>query len=319
MSTFKEPEAYLKSGSNELKILEYGIGELHLGINILKVSRILDCPEKLARPGATAHEAVVGLFEDHDKIVPLVDLGQILGIASENRKSRVIITEFFDEITGLLVDKVEQVLTLSWEQVVGADEILWTLDNPYIIGVARPTEEHNVLLVDYEKIVLELAPSIKEDKGRKKGKKRGSGIDDNGSDVNGSGSSDREAKWQGAGQTILIAEDSTPVRQMLAFELEEINFKVIEAADGQMALELFDKNDDIDMVIADVEMPRKDGLALLGHIRQHPSRRSTPVLIYSSIGDIGMKERARLMKANAHITKLEIETLLEEIKKIVDK
>jgi len=311
MSNFKEPEAYLKSGSNELKILEYGIGTLHLGINILKVSRILDCPEKLARPGATAHESVVGLFEDHNKIVPLVDLGQILGVASENRKSRVIITEFFDEITGLLVDRVEQVLTLSWGQVVGAEEILWTLDNPYIIGVARPSEEHNVLLVDYEKIVLELAPSLKERKGKSKGK--------------GGFSTDSEAqneigenkKWQGDGQTILIAEDSTPVRQMLSFELEEMNFKVIEAVDGQMALELFDKNDDIDMVIADVEMPRKDGLALLGHIRQHPSRRSTPVLIYSSIGDIGMKERARLMKANAHITKLEIETLLEEIKKIL--
>ncbi|MBF0413734.1 MAG: chemotaxis protein CheV [Desulfamplus sp.] len=311
MSIFKEPEAYLKSGSNELKILEYGIGTLHLGINILKVSRILDCPEKLARPGATAHEAVVGLFEDHNKIVPLVDLGQILGVASENRKSRVIITEFFDEITGLLVDRVEQVLTLSWEQVVGAEEILWTLDNPYIIGVARPSEEHNVLLVDYEKIVLELAPSLKERKRSHKGQLIDS---DNNKNLD---IMDNSSKWRGDGQTILIAEDSTPVRQMLTFELEEINFKVIEAVDGQMALELFDKNHDIDMVIADVEMPRKDGLALLGHIRQHPSRRSTPVLIYSSIGDIGMKERARLMKANAHITKLEIETLLEEIKKIL--
>lgn len=311
MSSFKEPEAYLKSGSNELKILEYTIGNLHLGINILKVSRILDCPEKLARPGATAHESVVGLFEDHNKIVPLVDLGQILGISSSNNKSRVIITEFFDEITGLLVDRVEQVLTLSWEQVVGAEEILWTLDNPYIIGVARPSEEHNVLLVDYEKIVLELAPVLKESKMRNRGAAI-DGVDDS----SGSRVVSGKGAWRAKGQTILIAEDSTPVRQMLMFELEEINFKVIEARDGQRALELFDEHDEIDMVIADVEMPRKDGLALLGHIRQHPSRKGTPVLIYSSIGDIGMKERAKVMKANGHITKLEIETLLEEIQKI---
>lgn len=311
MSSFKEPEAYLKSGSNELKILEYTIGNLHLGINILKVSRILDCPEKLARPGATAHESVVGLFEDHNKIVPLVDLGQILGISSANNKSRVIITEFFDEITGLLVDRVEQVLTLSWEQVVGAEEILWTLDNPYIIGVARPSEEHNVLLVDYEKIVLELAPVLKESKMRNRGAAI-DGVDDS----SGSKVVSGKGAWRAKGQTILIAEDSTPVRQMLMFELEEINFKVIEARDGQRALELFDEHDEIDMVIADVEMPRKDGLALLGHIRQHPSRKGTPVLIYSSIGDIGMKERAKVMKANGHITKLEIETLLEEIQKI---
>ena len=303
MSAFKEPEAYLKSGSNELKILEYAIGDLHLGINILKVSRILDCPEKWVRPGATAHPSVTGLFEDHNAIVPLVDLGDILGISSDNEKRRVIITEFFDEITGLLVDQVEQVHTLSWEQVIGAEEILWTLDNPYLIGVARPTKDHNILLVDYEKIVLELAPDLKN-----RTKRKISPTDANGKETS--------ASWRAGGETILIAEDSTPVRQMLAFELEEINFKVVEAKDGQEAVEQFEANDEIDMVIADVEMPRKDGLALLGHIRQHLTRNRTPVLIYSSIGDIGMKERAKVMQANGHITKLEIETLLEEIRKI---
>lgn len=309
MSSFKEPEAYLKSGSNELKILEYGVGDLHLGINILKVGRILDCPQKLARPGATAHESVVGLFEDHNVIVPLVDLGEFLGIKSSLPKKRVIITEFFDEVTGLLVDRVDQVHTLSWNQVIGAEEVLCDLDNPYIIAVARPGKDHIVLLVDYEKMVLELAPSLKE---RAKSQKVTDKADGQGSA--GTGRLVGDLPWRADGQTLLIAEDSTAVRQMLAFELEEINFKVIEARDGEKAVEIFNENDRIEMVIADVEMPRKDGLALLGHIRQHPSRKETPVLIYSSIGDIGMKERAKVMKANGHITKLEIDTLLEKIR-----
>ncbi len=304
MSGFKDPDAYLKSGSNELKILEYVIGDLHLGINILKVSRILDLPERLTKPGATAHPSVAGLFEDHNAIVPLVDLGQILGIPSQNRKTRIIITEFFDEITGLLVDRVEQVHTLSWEQVIGAEEILWTLDNPYVIGVARPEESHNVLLIDYEKIVLELAPELKHRRGNKN--PAGNRPDN-----------DSTTPARGDGLTILVAEDSTPVRQMLRFELENIGFTVLEARDGEQAVTLFDDHDTIDMVIADVEMPRKDGLALLGHIRQHSARQSTPVLIYSSIGDIGMKERAKVMKANGHITKLEIDTLLTEIEKLI--
>ncbi|MBF0200803.1 MAG: chemotaxis protein CheV [Desulfamplus sp.] len=311
MGNFKEPEAYLKSGSNELKILEYCIGELHLGINILKVSRILDRPGKLTRPGAVAHGSVVGLFEDHDAIVPLIDLGDILGIPSEKNKTRVIITEFFDEVTGLLVDQVEQVHTLSWEQVIGAEDILWSLDNPYVIGVARPDKSRNVILVDYEKIVLELAPSLMERALRSKRSENGGIQGDEG------GASPSETHpFRGQGRTILVAEDSTPVRQMLAFELEEIDFKVLEARDGVQALALFENHQEIDLVIADVEMPQKDGLALLGHIRQHPSRGSTPVLIYSSIGDIGMKERAKVMRANGHITKLEIDTLLREIEKL---
>ncbi len=297
MSTFSEPEAYLKSGSNELKILEYTIGSLHLGINILKVSRILDRPSRVTGTGVGAHRSVIGMFQDHDHIVPLVDLGEVLGIARSDYGKRVIITEFFDEITGFLVDAVDRVHTLSWESVKSAEDIMGGLDNPYVLAVARPTERGNVLLIDYEKIVLELAPGLAREKGM----------------------TGRKEDWRGDGRTILVAEDSTPVREMLTLELEELGFKVIAVRDGQDAIRCFDENAQISLVIADVEMPNKDGLAVLGHIRQHPKRNATPVLIYSSIGDIGMKERARVMAANAHVTKLEMNELFKHIREILEK
>ncbi|MFH0730012.1 MAG: chemotaxis protein [Pseudomonadota bacterium] len=297
MSTFSEPEAYLKSGSNELKILEYTIGSLHLGINILKVSRILDRPARVTGAGVGAHRSVIGMFQDHDHIVPMVDLGEVLGIVRSDYGKRVIITEFFDEITGFLVDAVDRVHTLSWESVKSAEDIMGGLDNPYVLAVARPTDRGNVLLLDYEKIVLELAPGLAREKGL----------------------TGRKEDWQGDGRTILVAEDSTPVREMLTLELEELGFKVIAVRDGQDAIKCFDENAQISLVIADVEMPNKDGLAVLGHIRQHPKRNVTPVLIYSSIGDIGMKERARVMAANAHVTKLEMNELFKHIREILEK
>ncbi len=297
MSTHNEPEAYLKSGSNELKILQYTIGRLHLGINILKVSRILDRPARLAGARIGAHRSVIGLFEDHNHIIPLVDLGQVLGIASQSEGKRVIITEFFDEITGFLVDAVERVHTLSWDMVRGAEDVMGGLDNPYVLAITRPDGKETVLLLDYEKIVLELAPDL--------ARTRGIQTD--------------QQDWRGAGYTILVAEDSTPVREMLRTELEELEFKVITARDGEEAVLLFDTHADISLVISDVEMPQRDGLSLLGHIRRHPKRNVTPVLIYSSIGDIGMKERARLMAANAHITKLEMDSLFAQIRSILEK
>lgn len=297
MSTFSEPEAYLKSGSNELKILEYTIGDLHLGINILKVSRILDRPEKATGAGIGAHRSVIGMFEDHECIVPLVDLGEVLDIPRSKNGKRVIITEFFDEITGFMVDAVDRVHTLSWESVKNAEDIMGGLDNPYVLAVARPTDRENVLLIDYEKIVLELAPGLAKEKGL----------------------TERKDNWRGDGCTILVAEDSTPVREMLTLELEELGFKVLAVRDGEEAVKRFDAETEISLVIADVEMPNKDGLALLGHIRRHPRRNVTPVLIYSSIGDIGMKERARVMTANAHVTKLEMNELFENIRQILKK
>ncbi|MBF0242796.1 MAG: chemotaxis protein CheV [Desulfamplus sp.] len=292
-----EPEAYLKSGSNELKILEYTIGRLHLGINILKVSRILDRPEKVSGIAIGAHKSVIGLFEDHGHIIPLVDLGDVMGVKSSTGGKRVIITEFFNEITGFLVDAVERVHTLSWDKVRSAEDIMGALENPYVLAITRPNDKEMVLLLDYEKVVLELAPELAQVVVTRK----------------------NFDEWSGAGYTILVAEDSTPVRQMLTMELEELGFKVISARDGEEAVALFDESSEINLVISDVEMPRRDGLSLLGHIRKHPKRNITPVIIYSSIGDIGMKERARVMAANGHITKLEMDSLFEQIRTILEK
>jgi two-component system, chemotaxis family, chemotaxis protein CheV len=295
MSIHNEPEAYLKSGSNELKILEYAIDRLHLGINILKVSRILERPARVIGAGAGGHASVIGMFEDHGCIIPLVDLAAVLGVDRSSEANRVIVTEFFNETTGFLVDAVDRVHTLTWDKVKSAEDILGCLDNPYVLAVARPTGQENILLMDYEKMVLELAPALASDQHR-----AGPG-----------------KNWRVTEGMILVAEDSSPVREMLTLELGEIGFDVIVARDGEEAVRVFDETPDIRLVVADVEMPKKDGLALLGHIRRHPKRNNTPVVIYSSIGDIGMKERARLMAANAHITKLEMDELLIRIREIL--
>ena len=52
-----------------------------------------------------------------------------------------------------------------------------------------------------------------------------------------------------------------------------------------------------------------DGLALTLKIRQS-EHSDTPVIVYSSIGDVGMKARARFLKADAHITKLNLDKLV---------
>ncbi|ETR69249.1 MAG: Chemotaxis protein cheV [Candidatus Magnetoglobus multicellularis str. Araruama] len=296
MSKFKEPEAYLKSGSNELKILEYVINGLHLGINILKVNRILERPERLVKPGPGAHHSVMGMFEDHGRVIPLVNLGVILGLNDSEKGRRVIITEFFNEITGFLVDSAEQVYTLSWSKVKGSEDVMGNFDNPYVLAIARPTEDQNILLVDYEKIVLELAPNLAEEEFK---------------------ADKSDGEWECTGKNILIAEDSTTVRNMLQMELEDLGMNIIAARDGEEAIDTFDRRTDLDLVIADVEMPKRDGLAVLSHIRQNPDRGKTPVIIYSSIGDLGMKERARSLEANAHITKLEMDSLFDTVKEIL--
>ncbi|HWT73841.1 MAG TPA: response regulator transcription factor [Mobilitalea sp.] len=68
--------------------------------------------------------------------------------------------------------------------------------------------------------------------------------------------------------TILIAEDEARIRRMLKDFLSSCNYNVIEAEDGEQALELFYANNNkIDLILLDIMMPKKDGFGVLKEIR----------------------------------------------------
>jgi len=295
-----EAESYLKSGSNEVRILEYKVGGASFGINILKVNKIVSrLNMQITTPDS--HPAVNGIFEDRGRVIPIIDLAGFLNLPadSSNRSSKIIITEFFELSNGFLVERVDWIHHFKWEDVIDAQGILGNLDHRYILGLVKPTEDHIILLLDYESIILELCPTLQRSEMSKAAK----------------------SDFSGEGYRILIAEDSPSVRAMLATELNEIGFKTIEVADGVEALNTLKLDPQgYAMVISDVEMPRMDGLALTVAIRDGEAKcdRDLPVIVYSSIGDMGMKKRAEFLRANAHVTKLNVDELLIRVRELVE-
>ena len=71
-----DAESYLKTGSNELRILEYQVANMAFGINILKVAKIVNNLAKFTRM-PDSHPAIGGVFQDMDRVVPVVDLSKI--------------------------------------------------------------------------------------------------------------------------------------------------------------------------------------------------------------------------------------------------
>jgi len=59
--------------------------------------------------------------------------------------------------------------------------------------------------------------------------------------------------------TILLVDDEESVQKLLAFPLEREGFRVVQARDGEEALARFDEND-VDLVILDLMLPKLDGL-----------------------------------------------------------
>ena len=80
---------------------------------------------------------------------------------------------------------------------------------------------------------------------------------------------------------LLIVDDSTSMRQMVAFALSSGGYSVEQAEDGQAALDIA-KGQRFDAVVTDVNMPRMDGIELIRQLRQLPTYKFTPLLMLTT-------------------------------------
>ena len=99
---------------------------------------------------------------------------------------------------------------------------------------------------------------------------------------------------------VLVVDDEAGMRDFLALLLEGEGFEVATAADGGEALRLFDERP-ADLVISDVRMPKMDGVALLGDLRQRDP--SVPVVLVTAYASAESAIQAMKLGAVDYITK----------------
>lgn len=78
--------------------------------------------------------------------------------------------------------------------------------------------------------------------------------------------------------TILVADDEKEIRELLRLYLENAGYKILEAEDGEQALELL-RREKIDLCILDIMMPKQNGYYVLQELRKE---NNIPVLILSA-------------------------------------
>jgi PAS domain S-box-containing protein len=99
----------------------------------------------------------------------------------------------------------------------------------------------------------------------------------------------KPSHWRGSG-TILLVEDEQAVRQLCREMLRELGYSVVEAANGQEALELFRHHrQEITLVITDIGMPVLDGYDLFRELKLLSPQ--LPIIISSGFGDTTVTER----------------------------
>jgi two-component system chemotaxis response regulator CheY len=103
-------------------------------------------------------------------------------------------------------------------------------------------------------------------------------------------------------KTIMTVDDSSSVRQLIRFSLASEGFNVLEASDGQYALDKL-KEVQADLIITDLNMPHLNGLELIKALRALPAYRFTPIIMLTTESQMGTVKEGKEAGATGWIVK----------------
>jgi len=118
-------------------------------------------------------------------------------------------------------------------------------------------------------------------------------------------------------KTILAVDDSTSIRQMVAFTLKTSGYEVVEAVDGMDGLNKA-RSGSFNLILTDQNMPHMDGLTLVRSLRALAQYATTPILILTTESSDDMKAQGRAAGATGWLVKpFDPQKLIEVVKKVI--
>ncbi|MBA2877783.1 chemotaxis protein [Anoxybacillus ayderensis] len=288
----------LESGTNELEIVEFLIGENRFAINVIKVKEIIHpiVPTKVPH----AHPYIEGIIELRGEVLPLIDLAKALGFGPSNNpaQDKYIVAEFNQQKVVFHVHNVTQIHRISWKQIEKPSQMYQGLESQ-IIGVVK-LNGNMILLLDFEKIVVDINPQsgIHVERVKKLGKRERSN------------------------KKLIVAEDSPLLRKLLHDTLAEAGYVYVEFFEnGEDALNYLQSivqkgkpvESEVQLVITDIEMPQMDGHHLTKRIREDETLKHLPVIIFSSLITDDLRHKGERVGATAQVSKPEIAELVQMI------
>lgn len=104
------------------------------------------------------------------------------------------------------------------------------------------------------------------------------------------------------GKTILVVDDDPMNLKMAEFILKKASYDVILVASGRECLEKI-KEDKVDLVLLDIEMPQMDGIQTLEHIRSEERFAKLPVIFLTASADAEEADKSGALGAAGYLKK----------------
>ena len=298
------------AGTNKLEILLFSLGldartgrRETFGINVFKVREVMRTPSITAAPEMTA--AVKGIVSLRGALVPVVDLGEHIGMTAESPREIMIVTEYNHHTQGFLVESVDTILRLDWAQMRVPPEMLTSNLGGLVTAITELADGRLVMLLDVERILSE---TVKPDDHLVFESISHLGQED---------------------LTVLYADDSSVARGQIKRTLDAMGVRSISTVNGRAAWEELQRianhaesakrptRDFVQVILTDVEMPEMDGYLLTRNIKADSRFNGIPVLMHSSLSSISNQQLGHSVGVDEYIPKFEPHRLSETLARLL--
>ncbi|GAA9136290.1 chemotaxis protein [Helicobacter pylori] len=277
------------------------------GLNIFKIREIIHYDGEITEILGGSDGVMLGLLSVRGKSIPLVDvkrwlhynasdLGRNLKEYSvKDEHNLVIVCHFSNHSIALKVLKIERIIHKNWTEISAGDK-QGINEESKISAITRFDEERVVQILDVEKMISDVFPSLKD-------------LDD---------LTLRCIEAIQSQKLILIAEDSLSALKTLEKIVQTLELRYLAFPNGRELLDyLYEKEhyQQVGVVITDLEMPVISGFEVLKTIKADSRTEHLPVIINSSMSSDSNRQLAQSLEADGFVVKSNILEIHEMLKK----
>ncbi|WQT46843.1 chemotaxis protein [Helicobacter pylori] len=277
------------------------------GLNIFKIREIIHYDGEVTEILGGSDGVMLGFLSVRGESIPLVDVKRWLHYnasdLSRNLKeysvkdehNLVIVCHFSNHSIALKVLKIERIIHKNWTEISAWDK-QGINEEGKISAITRFDEERVVQILDVEKMVSDVFPSLKD-------------LDD---------LTLRCIEAIQSQKLILIAEDSLSALKTLEKIVQTLELRYLAFPNGKKLLDyLYEKEhyQQVGVVITDLEMPVISGFEVLKTIKADSRTEHLPVIINSSMSSDSNRQLAQSLEADGFVVKSNILEIHEMLKK----
>jgi len=113
---------------------------------------------------------------------------------------------------------------------------------------------------------------------------------------------------------VLLVDDDQALRQLYSVELTGQNYSVVVAGDGEEGIAKA-RQEKPDLVLLDIMMPKMDGVAALGKLKEDPALKDIPVIMLTNFGQENLVQQSFSLGASDYLLKYKV-TPAEMVEKV---